>query len=71
MNHDRQWLDTVGSEDSHGRALWAMGSGVGRSGDTGHSALAAQLFELLFETERHAHVELFEVRGDHFFGSNA
>jgi glycosyltransferase involved in cell wall biosynthesis len=25
MNYDRRWLEDVGSEDSHGRALWALG----------------------------------------------
>ena len=25
MTYDRRWLEDVGSEDSHGRALWALG----------------------------------------------
>lgn len=25
MSYDRRWLENVGSEDSHGRALWALG----------------------------------------------
>lgn len=45
MSHGREWLDTEGSEDSHGRALWAAGSGAGRSRDDGHRKLSAQLFE--------------------------
>ncbi len=45
MSHERQWLEAAGSEDSHGRALWAAGTGAGRSRDAGHSALAAGLFE--------------------------
>lgn len=45
MNHSRQWLDEIGSQDSHGRALWAMGTGVGRSHNDGHRKLATQLFE--------------------------
>lgn len=44
MSHGRQWLEKVGSEDSHGRALWAAGMGAGRSRDAGHRKLAAQLF---------------------------
>jgi hypothetical protein len=44
MSHDRHWLEAAGSEDSHGRALWALGTGAGRSSDAGHSALAAELF---------------------------
>lgn len=45
MGHGRQWLEDAGSEDSHGRALWAAGTGAGRSRDEGHRRLAAQLFE--------------------------
>lgn len=45
MSHGREWLEDAGSEDSHGRALWAMGIGAGRSPSQGHSRLAAQLFE--------------------------
>ena len=26
MGYDRRWLETVGSEDSHGRALWGLGA---------------------------------------------
>lgn len=45
MSHGRQWLEDAGSEDSHARALWATGTGAGRSRDTGHRRLCAQLFE--------------------------
>lgn len=45
MSHGWKWLEDFGSEDSHGRALWAAGSGAGRSRDSGHRRLAAQLFE--------------------------
>lgn len=31
MSYDRRWLETQGSEDSHGRALWALGVCVRRS----------------------------------------
>lgn len=31
MSYDRKWLEEVGSDDSHGRALWALGTCVGRS----------------------------------------
>jgi glycosyltransferase involved in cell wall biosynthesis len=44
MSHGRQWLEDAGSEDSHARALWALGTGVGRSPDAGHRALCTQLF---------------------------
>jgi glycosyltransferase involved in cell wall biosynthesis len=45
MSHGRQWLEEVGSEDSHARALWATGVGVARSRNEGHRKLAMQLFE--------------------------
>ncbi len=45
MNHERRWLEDFGSEDSHGRALWAVGSGAARSRNEGHRRLSAQLFE--------------------------
>jgi len=31
LSSDRQWLDEQGSEDCHGRAVWALGTAVGRS----------------------------------------
>jgi glycosyltransferase involved in cell wall biosynthesis len=44
MSYTRQWLEEYGSEDSHGRALWALGTVVGRSGDPGRKSLGGQLF---------------------------
>lgn len=44
MSHGRQWLEVAGSEDSHARALWAVGTGAGRSQNEGHQRLSAQLF---------------------------
>jgi glycosyltransferase involved in cell wall biosynthesis len=31
LGFDRRWLEEVGSADSHGRAVWALGACVGRS----------------------------------------
>jgi glycosyltransferase involved in cell wall biosynthesis len=45
MSFDRRWLETVGSEDSHGRALWALGACVGRSRRRSLQMWAAQLFD--------------------------
>jgi glycosyltransferase involved in cell wall biosynthesis len=44
MSFDRHWLDERGSEDSHGRALWALGVGVGRSQLRTYQMMAGQLF---------------------------
>jgi glycosyltransferase involved in cell wall biosynthesis len=44
MSHARVWREEQGSEDSHGRALWALGTVVGRSADPGRHSLAGALF---------------------------
>jgi hypothetical protein len=44
MSHSRQWLEETGSEDSHGRTLWALGTVVGCSSDPGRHSLAGGLF---------------------------
>ncbi len=44
MSHARLWREEIGSEDSHGRALWALGTVVGRSADPGRHSLAGALF---------------------------
>ena len=46
MAYDRRWLEDVGSEDSHGRALWALGTVVGRCTEGPLREWAAELFEL-------------------------
>ncbi len=46
MSFERRWLDPQGSEDSHGRALWALGIGVGRSPFRSFQMMAGQLFAL-------------------------
>jgi glycosyltransferase involved in cell wall biosynthesis len=45
MSFNREWLEPMGSEDSHGRALWALGTCVGRSKRRDLQAWAAQLFD--------------------------
>jgi glycosyltransferase involved in cell wall biosynthesis len=45
LGYDRKWLEEVGSEDSHGRALWALGSVLGQSRDAGLRGAAGRLFE--------------------------
>ena len=44
MSFDRLWLDEQGSEDCHGRAMWALGVGVGRSPHRSFQMMAGQLF---------------------------
>jgi glycosyltransferase involved in cell wall biosynthesis len=45
LGYDRKWLEEVGSEDSHGRTLWALGSVLGHSRDAGLRGAAGRLFE--------------------------
>ena len=44
MSFDRRWLDERGSEDCHGRCLWALGLAVGRSPHRSFQVWAGQLF---------------------------
>jgi len=44
MSFDRRWLDEHGSEDSHCRALWALGVAVGRSPHRSFQIMSGQLF---------------------------
>lgn len=45
MGYDRRWLEEVGSDDSHGRAVWALGTVAGRGVDARHRAWAQVLLE--------------------------
>jgi glycosyltransferase involved in cell wall biosynthesis len=45
LGYDRKWLEDIGSEDSHGRALWALGSVLGQSQNAGLRGAAGRLFE--------------------------
>jgi glycosyltransferase involved in cell wall biosynthesis len=44
LSFERRWLDEAGSEDCHGRALWALGIGVGRSPNRSFQMISGQLF---------------------------
>jgi len=46
LGYDRRWHETSGSEDCHGRALWALGTVLSRSEDDGLRGAAGRLFEL-------------------------
>ena len=45
LAYDRRWNETDGSEDCHGRVLWALGTVLGRPGDHGLRGAAGRLFE--------------------------
>lgn len=44
MGYDRRWLEEVGSEDSHGRAIWGLGEAVALAGTADIRDAAQALF---------------------------
>jgi len=46
LSYERQWQQPEDSEDSHGRALWGLGTVLGRTKDAGLRGAAGRLFEL-------------------------
>jgi glycosyltransferase involved in cell wall biosynthesis len=48
LSYDRRWLEETGSEDSHGRGLWAVGTVLGNAKDPGLRGAAGRLFEKAF-----------------------
>jgi glycosyltransferase involved in cell wall biosynthesis len=45
MDYQRHWLEDIGSEDSHGRTLWALGTVLGRSNMPTMHSMAGKVFE--------------------------
>jgi len=45
FGYDHRWMEEQGSEDSHGRALWALGTVLARSANHGLRGAAGRLFE--------------------------
>ncbi|MCE3241668.1 MAG: glycosyl transferase family 1 [Deltaproteobacteria bacterium] len=45
MSYQRNWLEKNGSEDSHGRTLWALGTVLGRSNTPALQSMAGWVFE--------------------------
>jgi glycosyltransferase involved in cell wall biosynthesis len=45
MSYQRDWLEENGSDDSHGRALWALGTVLGRSNTPTLQNMAGWVFE--------------------------
>jgi glycosyltransferase involved in cell wall biosynthesis len=46
LSYQREWQEPEGSEDSHGRALWSLGTVLGRTQNAGLRGAAGRLFEL-------------------------
>ena len=45
MTYSRQWIEDIGSEDAHGRAIWCLGKAVAFLDDPGHLAMTTTLFK--------------------------
>ncbi len=45
MSYQRQWLEANGSDDSHGRVLWALGTVLSRSNTPTLYNMAGQMFQ--------------------------
>ncbi|EQA43399.1 glycosyltransferase, group 1 family protein [Leptospira broomii serovar Hurstbridge str. 5399] len=45
MDYQRNWLEANGSDDSHGRSLWALGTVLGRASIPTLPSIAGRLFE--------------------------
>jgi glycosyltransferase involved in cell wall biosynthesis len=45
MDYQRHWLEECGSDDSHGRTLWALGTVLGRSNTPALHSMAGWVFE--------------------------
>lgn len=45
LSYSRLWVEDFGSEESHGRALWALGSVVGRAKEPGRMSLGRGLLQ--------------------------
>ena len=50
LSYDRRWLEDIGSEDSHGRAIEALGRVVGRSSSDAARGIAKRLFDQALPT---------------------
>ena len=46
MDYERRWMEDIGSDDSHGRALWALGTMLGRSNTPSLHSMAGRAFEM-------------------------
>jgi hypothetical protein len=53
MSYDRRWLEAQGSEDSHGRALWALGECARGDADPSRRKWAVALFKTALPATEH------------------
>ena len=52
MSYERAWLEAAGSEDCHARAIWALGTVVGRARSPSRQSLVGGLFHAALPAAR-------------------
>ncbi|MEX1351817.1 MAG: glycosyltransferase family 4 protein, partial [Desulfobacterales bacterium] len=55
MTYPRHWMEEIGSEDAHGRALWCLGKAVAFLDDPGHLAMSTTLFSKALRAAENFH----------------
>lgn len=50
MSYNRKWIEEMGSEDSHGRAIWSLGLTIGISNIKEYENIALEIFEKAVES---------------------
>ncbi len=55
MTYSRQWVEEIGSEDAHGRALWCLGKAVAFLDNPGHLAMSTTLFNKALRAAENFH----------------
>lgn len=70
MSYDRRWLEAAGSEDSHGRTIWALGQAATLAPTDALRSAVCNLFERAIpelKTFTHARALAFALIGCHAF----
>lgn len=55
MTYSRQWTEEIGSDDSHGRALWSLGKAVAFMENPGYLAMSMTLFNKALQAVENFH----------------
>jgi glycosyltransferase involved in cell wall biosynthesis len=70
MTYSRQWMEEIGSEDAHGRALWSLGKAVAFLQNPGHLAMTTTLFKKALRAVENLHsprTTAFSLLGMHAY----
>ncbi len=70
MSYERRWLEEVGSDDSQGRAIWALGYLVSHAPNESIRALATEMFqrcEPTFDDLHYPRSWAFSILGLHYY----